>query len=162
MARVVVADAEPLIAFAAVDRLNILHSLFSRLTITESVKSECLAKPGPDAQRIAAALDAGWLVAMAVESSSETLSISLGQGETDSIHLALQDPTNTLLILDDRLARRQALRRRLNLVGSARLLLLAEQRGLLDSADDVLAAMADNGYRISSALLDDLRAANMR
>lgn len=43
MARVVIADAGPLIAFAGVDRLSLLRSLFTDIYITRSVKAECLA-----------------------------------------------------------------------------------------------------------------------
>ena len=56
MARIVIADAGPLIAFASVDLLFVLKALFSKLTITESVRAECGAKPGSDAQRIATAI----------------------------------------------------------------------------------------------------------
>jgi len=40
MAQVVIADAGPLIAFAAIDRLPILTALFSGVAIAESVRHE--------------------------------------------------------------------------------------------------------------------------
>lgn len=52
MARIIIADAGPLIALSAIDGLSILRLLFSEVTVTESVKDECLAKTGLDAQRI--------------------------------------------------------------------------------------------------------------
>lgn len=100
-------------------------------------------------------MDAGWIEVVALE--SESLSPSLGQGETDAIQLAMQDPSGTLLILDDRLARRFALRLGLNTVGTVRLLDLAEKRGLIADAGDCLSAMASRGYRISPALLARIR-----
>jgi len=157
MARVVVADAGPLIAFAAIDRLSVLRALFSKLLIPESVQVECSAKPGPDTTRIDTAITDGWLQIEAVEAADGPLSPSLGQGESDSIRLAMQDPDNTLLILDDRLARRHALRKGLNIVGTVRLLHLAEQRRLIGDARQCVRDMEETGYRISLALLDRLR-----
>jgi uncharacterized protein len=160
MARVVIADAGPLIAFAAVDRLPILKALFSEVIITPSVRSECAAKPGADTRRIDAAIADGWLVVRTLESPVTPLSPSLGRGESDSIHLAIADPDNTLLILDDRLARRYALKRGLSVVGTARLLHVAEQLGLIGDAARCVQEMAEVGYRISPALLDRIRSAD--
>lgn len=157
MARIVIADAGPLIAFASVDLLFVLKALFSKLTMTESVRAECGAKPGSDAQRIATAIEAGWLCVEPDLEPCEALSPSLGAGETDSIRLALRAPEETLLILDDRLARRYALRRGLSIVGTVRLLDLAEHRGLVPDAGDCIARMAAHGYRISPNLLVQLR-----
>ena len=62
-------------------------------------------------------------------------------------------PDESLLIVDDRLARRYALKAGLNIVGSVRLLTIAEQRGLITSAEFRLREMTDFGYRISMDLL---------
>ena len=43
MARIVITDAGPLIALAGIDALFILQSLFSEVSVAESVKCECLA-----------------------------------------------------------------------------------------------------------------------
>ncbi|MFB1488029.1 MULTISPECIES: hypothetical protein [unclassified Thiocapsa] len=161
MARVVIADAGPLIAFAGIDGLVVLRALFSRIRITGSVRKECLVTEGVDAQRIAAALREGWLVVEAhgTESAPLTPSLgpSLGIGESDSIRLALEDPENSLLIMDDRLARRYALRKGLNIVGSVRLLDMAERRGLIPSAEGCIRQMSDFGYRVSIDLLAQIR-----
>jgi predicted nucleic acid-binding protein len=52
MARVVIADAGPLIAFTGIDRLVILKQLFAEVIVLQSVIEECLAKEGADAQRV--------------------------------------------------------------------------------------------------------------
>jgi len=126
----IIADAGPLIAFAKIDQLEILRSLFEDVWIVNSVRDECLAKPGVDADAITQAIEDGWLVTRAAPESNLLLSRSLGVGECDSILLAMRNPRTSLLIVDDRLARRQALRLKLNIIGSVRLLVLAEERGL--------------------------------
>ena len=157
MARVVIADAGPLIAFAGIDGLAILQELFFVLVTTGSVKDECLAGSGSDAERIRAAIEEGWLQVHSVAEGLPPLSPSLGAGESDSIRLALKAPDETLFIVDDRLARRYALKEGLNIVGTVRLLDLAEKRGLVDSAESCIRLMSDSGYRISTDLLDAIR-----
>ncbi len=161
MAQVVIADAGPLIAFAAIDRLAILQTLFSGLVITESLRNEYSAKPGADTRRIDAAVADGWLVVRVLENAaSGPLSPGLGQGESDSIRLAIEDAVNSLLILDDRLARRYALRQGLNIVGTACLLHIAERHDLNVDAGQCVCEMAQIGYRISTGLLDRIREGN--
>jgi len=157
MARVVIADAGPLIAFAAIDRLGVLRTLFSRIWITASVRSECLAVEALDAQRIAASIRDGWLAVEAHARGAAPLTPSLGLGESDSIRLALEDREHSLLIMDDRLARRYALRKGLNIVGSVRLLDMAERRGLIQSPKACIREMSDFGYRVSLGLLEQIR-----
>ena len=159
MANIVIADAGPLIAFAGIDALAVLQDLFSEINITESVRRECLAKPGTDSQRIEQAIDQGWLLTSAPGASTpnsaiKPLSPSLGAGESDSIRVALQAPGESLLIVDDRLARRVALKQGINIVGTVRLLDLAQQRGLIKSAELSIAEMTAIGYRISIGLLE--------
>ncbi len=64
---------------------------------------------------------------------------------------------NSLLIVDDRLARREAQRLGLSFIGTARVLWIAEQRGLIRSAEEVAGHMAANGYRISPSLLEKIK-----
>jgi len=157
MARIIIADAGPLIAFASIDALAALKKLFSEISIAETVKHECLAKPGTDSQRIEAAIDDGWLRTFIPDVASEPLSPSLGAGESDSIRFAMQSPDESLLVIDDRLARRFALKQGINIVGTVRILDLAEQRGLLKSAEQSIAELSAIGYRVSMELLKQIR-----
>lgn len=157
MAGIVIADAGPLIAFAVIDELAILQALFSSVVITDSVRDECLAKPGADAKRIEDAIATGWLVVESVTDPLPPLSPGLGGGESDSIRCALQAPNGTLLIVDDRLARRHALKQGLHIVGTVRLLDLAEQRGMIESAEIHIRMMSESGYRIAPDLLKKIR-----
>ena len=157
MARVVIADAGPLIAFAGIDRLVLLKQLFAEVMLLQSVKEECLAKEGVDAQRIKVALQQGWLNVHQLPQVSAPLTPSLGRNESDSIRFALESPDDSLLIMDDRLARRYALHKGLNIIGTVRLLDLAEQRALIESAEDCIHEMVDFGYRVSMDLLRKIR-----
>lgn len=157
MARIVIADAGPLIALASIDVLPMLRGLFSQICVTGSVRDECLAKAGADAQRIGAAISEGWLRVQLVKNAGQPLSPSLGIGESDSIRFALEALESALLIVDDRLARRYALQKGVSIVGTVRLLDLAERRGHTESAERCINEMTDYGYRISVDLLRKIR-----
>ncbi len=157
MARVVIADAGPLIALACIDALDLLRELFDEVIVTGSVRGECLAKPGDDNRRISSAIEDGWLKVATEARKEHSLSSSLGIGESDSIRFALRGPEGSLLIMDDRLARRHALKLGLNIVGTARVLDLAERLGKIDSAERLINEMAECGYRISVELLKKIR-----
>lgn len=156
MAGRVICDAGPLIALACVDRLDLMPRLFGEVWIPPAVRSECLAGAGADRDRIEAALQETWLRVHTPQSECTPISPSLGAGETEGIYLALEDP-GSLLVADDRLARRYALSRGIAIVGTVRLLWIAEQKGLIDDAAQIVQAMAEVGYRISIELLEHVR-----
>ena len=156
---VVVSDAGPLIALAKVDALFVARRLFARLQIPEAVWSECRGKPGDDSRRIEQAGCEGWLrvVKLTTEATRQRFPPSLGRGEVEALQLAMETRPS-LLIVDDRLARRQALQLGLDYIGTVRMLLLAERRSLIDDAETVVQRMTANGYRISPRVLQQLKA----
>ena len=151
-------DVGPLIALAKADSLHVPGDLFSRIQIPEAVWLECVQKPGADSRRIEEAASEGWLSVVSVSTSRNHPS-SLGTGEIEAIQLA-RETEEALLIVDDRLARREATRSGLDYIGTVRVLHLAEQRLIVGDAETVIQRMADCGYRISPLLLRQLRAQN--
>ena len=133
--------------------------LFSRIRIPEAVRLECRQKPGEDSRRIEEATQDGWIsvVHVDLERTDLPLSSSLGKGEMEALQLAAETP-QSLLILDDRLARRHALRRGLSYIGTVRMLFLAEQRRVIDDAQVIIQRMIGGGYRISPRILQQLKA----
>jgi len=125
--------------------------------ILGTARDECLAKLGSDAERIEVAIAEDWLIVETLPKPSHPLSPGLSIGESDSIRLAMEQPEDSLLILDDRLARRCAFKQGLQIIGTVRLLDLAEQHGLIASAEQCIQNVAEFGYRISIALLKKLR-----
>jgi len=78
-------------------------------------------------------------------------SFKLDLGESEAIALAEEISASQLLI-DERAARKVAMARKLALIGTVGILLLAKRRGLLDSVKDVLDEMQAQGMRISERL----------
>ena len=155
MARVI-SDAGPLIALAKTDSLFVPRDLFSCIRIPEAVWLECVQKTGADSRRIEQAAREGWLNVVSV-ATRRSRPPSLGIGEIEAIQLAMETE-KALLIMDDRLARREATRRGLDYIGTVRMLHLAEQRSIVDNAEGTIQRMAECGYRISPLILRQLRA----
>ena len=153
MAQVVIADAGPLLALAKLDCLHLLEKLFGTVLIPEAVQRECMAKSGEDSQRIQQAIDSQHLQVISSDAVPfMVLPRSLGDGEKEAICLAIQHE-HSLLIVDDQLARRQAAKLGLTFIGLVRLLAIAEQQGLLDSAEQAVETVRLAGYRVSLNIL---------
>jgi len=150
---VVIADAGPLIAFAKINQLNLLQLLFTGVAITQSIKQEVLAIKSNDALLIQAAIHEGWLQCVADPELKTVASRSLGLGEITAIEYALQSKEDVLLIMDDALARKKALRFQLNIVGTAMLIYTAENKQLIDNADELIEELRLKGYRISKNVI---------
>lgn len=158
MAQVVIADAGPLLALAKLDALLLLEKLFGSVLIPQAVQRECMAKSGEDSQRIRQAIESQRLQVIPSDAISPVvLPRSLGDGEKEAICLVLQHE-HALLIVDDQLARRQAAKLGLTFIGLVRLLAIAEQQGLLDSAEQAVETVRLAGYRVSLKILKQIRA----
>jgi len=154
---VVIADAGPLIALAKISQLHLLPALFTTVLITQAVADECLRGQSSDAVLIKQALESGWLECVDNPVFTHPLSRSLGLGEQTSIEYALQTDNKALLVMDDALARKLALRKQLNIVGTAALLFAAQRKGLIADAETLIAELNQVGYRISAAVIAQLK-----
>ncbi len=146
---VIIADAGPLIAFAKINQLALLKQLFFEVSITESVKNEVLYSQLDDALLIQDAIDNGFLKCVVDPKLETVVSRSLGMGEKTVFEFALQSQEDVLLIMDDLLARKIALRHQLNIVGTAMLIYSAENKQLIPNADELIDELRSKKYRIS-------------
>jgi predicted nucleic acid-binding protein len=153
--RVVIADAGPLIGLARIGCLDLLRALFGGVTITAVVAAEIGIDAEPDlradrrpgASAIAKARAAGWL--SIVESTDDP-------GERTTIALALHwqaAGAQVLVIVDDRCGRAEARSRRLPLIGTAALLVVAKQQQLIPACAPLMAALREEGYYLSDGLV---------
>lgn len=151
---VIISDTGPLLAFAGINQLTILQQLFKTVWIPQAVWQESQAHSDATAQRIAIAQQQGWLEVIEAPIPND-FPVSLGDGEQEAMQLA-NAHANTLLIMDDRLARREALRRKLTFIGTVKVLWIAQQRQIIPDAAALLDAMALNGYYLSRQLLQQI------
>lgn len=153
MAGIVIADASPLIALARVNGLDWLPSLFDEVMVTEEVLAEVLTGDYPATEApIRQALSAGWLRVVAIETPEPALP-DLDEGEASSIRLALSRTEPALLLIDERSGRAVAQELGLNVAGTAAVIGLARQRGLIHSARQVFAALHASDFRIAPEVI---------
>ena len=153
MKNFVVIDASPLIGLAIVDGLSWLPKLFDIIYVSKIVKNEVL--PGTGAQGedvIARAFEADWLKIWQ-EPIIPILDIDLDAGETDCINIAMQYTDRVLLVMDERAGRSVAKEKGLKVIGTAAIIGIAKQQGLIGSAKEVFECLHQSSFRIAPAVI---------
>lgn len=149
-AQIVVADAGPLIALGRLDALALLPQLFASVQVTETVLAECVARPDLiDAQRVAAALAAGWLVPC--PDVLPAVGGRLDPGESSAIARALEIGAG--LLLDDRAAVVYARGLGLKVIGTPGLLVLAKRQGKLVRVAPLIEQLRTSGPYLGDAVI---------
>ena len=143
-----VSDTGPLIALAAIDRLDILPALFHQILIPEEVHREIL-QGGETALGLQPYRRATWIQKHPLQTSPDLLLAAvLDAGEAAVIQLARESHADYLLI-DERKGRKIARNTYgLQVIGTAGLLVEAKNNGLVDSVGLILQQMRDCGYWI--------------
>src|SRR5262249_48326664 len=138
-----IADSGPLIGLAGVDCLRLLPRLYRRVGAPPAVLAEILAARDPRVGRNLLR-PAPWLEHLPVPASPLSATLRLGRGEMEAIALALQE-AGSLLLLDDRTARRVAEAHGVPVTGSAGVLVRARRENLIREVRPILLAMRANG-----------------
>ena len=156
-ARIVVADAGPLIALGRLDALHLLPKLFAEIQVTATVLAECSARPGfIDAQRIEHAVQLGWL--KPCDGQFEGQKGRLDPGEASAIARALEIDAG--LLLDDRAAVNYARALGLKVIGTLGVLVLAKRKALLERVAPLIGQLQAGGHYLGpSAVQAALHAA---
>ena len=149
---IIVSDTTPISELAKVDHLDLLPKLFGKVVIPQGVFDELQVGEHPAAKLVQ---NLSWLEVVTVDNQQLVRelqqSFKLDLGESEAIALAEEIRASQLLI-NERAARKVAMARKLPLIGTVGILLLAKRRGLLDIVKDVLDEMQAQGMRISDRL----------
>jgi predicted nucleic acid-binding protein len=165
MARVVIADAGPLIALARIGQLALLRKLFGSVSVTSIVADEVLLGGDfPDGSALSQAFTQTWLQRVNVDNAdqlSQAKSLmnlyQIDPGEASSMVLAQQahvDGDQALLVMDDLRGRNAAQHARLPVIGTTGVLLLAKRQGQVSHVRPLLLGLRQNGYFFSQRLID--------
>jgi predicted nucleic acid-binding protein len=145
-----VLNASPVIVLARSGYIDLLLKLPDQVVIPEAVKTEIQVGPANDpAQQ---ALAGGKFPVVAAPIKSEVLTWDLGLGETAVLSYALSNPGWTA-ILDDRAARTCARSYSIPHKGTLAIIILAKQRGLIDSAANVMRSLQAAGLRLDDDII---------
>ena len=137
----VLTNTSPLIALDNIGRLDVLEALYGVVHCTEEVAAE-FGVPVPP-----------WLHVHRVEDRTRVAIMNnlVDPGEASLLALAFEMP-DSILILDDRKARRLATNLQMRLTGLLGVLIRAQERGIIDSLADELASLKAVGFRFSPAM----------
>ncbi|MEM6802383.1 MAG: DUF3368 domain-containing protein [Bacteroidota bacterium] len=142
MSRVIISDASCLIALDNIEHLELLHKVFRIVYTTEEVSLE-FGKTLPEYIRI--------LPVENLEIKNE-LEKRLDAGEASTIALALEQE-GSVLIIDEKKGRKIAKEYKLQIIGTFKVLLLAKEKGILESVKPLLLSLRNAGFRFSASLI---------
>jgi predicted nucleic acid-binding protein len=148
---VVVADTSPLIALLNIRHAEVLPTLFVQVIIPPAVASELAAPARPQVVRDFVAAPPVWLRIRRPAMIEEIP--DLHPGEREALSLAIELHAD-LVLIDERKAYREAVHRKLNAIGTIRILERAAAEGLLD-LKDAFARLKQTDFWISHKLLDE-------
>jgi predicted nucleic acid-binding protein len=154
MARIVLSDASPLIGLSRVDGLQWLGPLFGQVFLPIEVHSELFAKKdSPDHECIEKALSDGTLNVWPDPSPQDPELWGLDEGEAACIRIALSQPNEALLLMDELAGRRLAQEHGLRVAGTAAVIGLAKRGALISSAREVFAKLHASDFRIAPQVI---------
>ncbi|MFB6178584.1 MAG: DUF3368 domain-containing protein [Halorientalis sp.] len=148
---VVVSDTSPLLNLALIERLGLLESQFSGITVPSQVWDE-LSEGERGLDSLRELREDGFVTVVAVERSDLFIEIfhELDLGETAAICHAIEQNAD-LVLLDEKDGRRVARRHDLNITGVIGILLRGANDGDVELARD-LDALREAGFWISDTL----------
>lgn len=157
-AKLIVADAGPLIALAVGGVLLPCITLLGGLIVPEAVLRECTTDvSAPGATELQNAGDSGQfkiIPAASLMPLDAAYAQGLGGGEIAVLAYAAQ---HTLLALvDERRARQVAVRLKVRIVGSGTIIAQLKRQGLIESVQPVLSRWKQHGYFVSAAVASDI------
>jgi predicted nucleic acid-binding protein len=152
----VVSDTSPICYLILIDEFDLLASLFGSVLIPPAVESELLHPWAPAKVRQRISQRPAWLQVTRFPPNPKRLLLSgLHLGERDAILLA-DSIAADLVILDERKARRAALRQGHRIVGLIGLLVRGAECGLLD-LDQAIERLAATNFRLDPSLIELFR-----
>jgi predicted nucleic acid-binding protein len=126
---IVVADSSPLIVLVKIGHMDVLPKLFGRIIIPPAVAGELIHFRSPPAVRNYFSAVPNWLETRAASSIEPVAGLHMG--EIEALSLAKELNADFLLI-DERHAYKEAVARKINAIGTVRVLERAAEEQLVD------------------------------
>jgi predicted nucleic acid-binding protein len=142
MPEIVISDTSCLILLTKINEIHLLHACYTRVAVTPEVAFEF----GSDLPE--------WIEVRHVQDKSLQRSFSrlVDAGEASAFALAMETH-DSLLIVDDRKARKVAKSLGLNVTGTLGFLVKAKEKVLISSIRPIIVKLAKTDFRISDKLI---------
>jgi predicted nucleic acid-binding protein len=145
MPGIIVSDTSCLILLDKLGRIDLLQSLFNKITITDIIANE-FGKELPDFIEIRNPQEKNY---------QRILETFLDMGEASAFALAIEI-NDCLLIIDDLKARREAKQLKLNFTGTIGILILAIEKGYIENVSVLIDDIKATNFRISEKYVDEI------
>jgi hypothetical protein len=154
---IVVSDTSPVTNLAIVGRLSLLHELYGRLLVPESVAKEIREGEGKDLYPPFLSRTPWIEVRVVVDQHQVSqLQIELDQGEAEAIALCIEVGAD-LLLVDERTGRNMAATRGIKTVGLLGSLVACKEKGLVPSIKLILDDLREKaGFWVRQALYEEV------
>ena len=146
MPGIIVSDTSCLILLDKLGRIDLLKSLFNKVTITGIIADE-FGKELPDFIEIRNPQEKNY---------QRILESFLDSGEASAFALAIEN-NDCLLIIDDLKARREAKQLKLNFTGTIGILILAIEKGYIENVSGLIDEIKGTNFRISEKYIDEIK-----
>ena len=153
---IVVSNTTPLHYLILLDAAEILPQLFGQVIVPQAVIHELQHESAPEKVRQWINHLPAWVEVRSA--AALDLTLNLGSGENEAISLA-QELHADRILLDDRKARLEAMRRGLAVAGTINILEIAAEQNLLD-LPTAFQQLKATTFRVSDALLQEFLARN--
>jgi len=146
MPGIIVSDTSCLILLDKLGRIGLLKSLFEKITITKTVADE-FGKDLPEFIEIENPKNKNY---------QKILESILDPGEASAMALALEKD-ESLLIIDEFKGRREARQLGLNYTGTLGILIVAKDKGLINSVTEIIKEIGKTNFRIDVKLINEVK-----
>lgn len=150
---IVVSDTSPINYLLLIHQIDLLPRLFERIIIPDAVRKEMLNEGAPSILQKWIKNPPLWLEVQTVSTIDQSLN-RLDIGEQSAITLAQTLPAD-LLLIDERLGRKKAIERSIQIIGTLGILDEAGERGWIDLAHS-LTQLQQTNFRISRQMIKEL------
>ena len=152
----VVVNSSPLITLFNSQLINLLPQLFAEIIVPGAVWDEVIAVGKTDAASKQLP-GASWVTRVEVSAVSPAIAtLNLGQGESEVLTFALNNPSYRAMV-DDAAARRCARTLGIATLGTGGMLVLAKRRGLISSVSSSIETVKNAGLWLSDEVVSLLK-----
>lgn len=147
----IVINSSPLINLGKQGRLEIFKNCFGKILIAYAVYQEVIKKTGsPEAVAVKKAIDDRWVIVEKVPIHTTLNTLKIAQAEKEAISLATKH--NSLLIIDDDIAKRYAAILGVEAHGTLYVLYLACIKNIIkqDNAKNIFNTIVKDGFYLST------------
>jgi len=146
----IIGDSSALVALAVMDRLSLLEEIFEEVFVPLAVYDEVCIDNKAQSLKLKK-----FLSDKVIKVELDISKMGLGQGELEAITL-YQNMKADFLLIDDRRAKSFAKLNGIEVIGSLGVMLLAKEKGLIDSLRDDFKKLLDSNLFISKTLINKI------